>query len=226
MTNLAEEVTTAVLGVLKRGGDNYNIYVAVKAALAATPAVGGERIKEALNAFSDFINEPPQYEDKRMVRDYRHELARKWVPVFEAIQAAMATPAAPTAQPAAPLRGRECLAKTIYETEPHYEPGEYVDGFQVSPGGSLSWEQAKARDAEFGDDPLMGKITEFAYRCADAILSAAPSEQPAAGCGDPSCKDPDCTYGKGTNYLAQPAAPPFQPHENCNCLMCLAEKSR
>ena len=24
----------------------------------------------------------------------------------------------------------------------------------------------------------------------------------------------------------QPAADPFQPHENCNCLMCIAEKSR
>src|SRR5216684_2029461 len=51
-------------------------------------------LTEALSEFSDFINEPPQYEDKRMVRDYRHELARKWIPVFETIQAALAaTPA-------------------------------------------------------------------------------------------------------------------------------------
>lgn len=37
MTDLAENITKAVLDVLKRGGDNYNIYVAVKAALAAAP---------------------------------------------------------------------------------------------------------------------------------------------------------------------------------------------
>ena len=29
-------------------------------------------------AFEDFLNEPPQYEDQRMVRDYRHEAYRKW----------------------------------------------------------------------------------------------------------------------------------------------------
>lgn len=53
-----------------------------------------DELTKALTEFSDFINEPPQYEDKRMVRDYRHELAGKWIPVFEAIQAALAaTPA-------------------------------------------------------------------------------------------------------------------------------------
>jgi len=43
----------------------------------------------------------------------------------------------------------------------------------------------------------------------DAIESAtnilaSPPEQPSAECGDPNCKDPDYTYGKGTDYLAQP----------------------
>jgi hypothetical protein len=66
---------------------------------------------------------------------------------------------------------RERIARVIYEVEPHYESGEYIDGFQVSPGGNLSWEQAKDRDAEFGDDKLMNKITEFAYRCADAVAA-------------------------------------------------------
>lgn len=66
----------------------------------------------------------------------------------------------------------EKIAQIIYETDPFYEGGEYVDSFQVSPGGYLTWEQAKARDAEFGDDPRMGKITEFAYKAARAIAKA------------------------------------------------------
>jgi hypothetical protein len=66
---------------------------------------------------------------------------------------------------------REAIARAIYEVEPYFEAGETVDAFEVSPGGVLSWQEAKARDAEFGDDPLMGRITEFAYRCADAVLA-------------------------------------------------------
>lgn len=42
MTDLAENITKVVLDVLKRGGDNYNIYVAVKVALAASPLRGRE----------------------------------------------------------------------------------------------------------------------------------------------------------------------------------------
>ncbi len=42
-------------------------------------------IQKLLIEFSDFINEPPQYEDMRMVRDYRHEAARKWIPLYEMI---------------------------------------------------------------------------------------------------------------------------------------------
>ena|ERR1700733_994694 len=64
---------------------------------------------------------------------------------------------------------REETARKIYEVEPHSEAGEWVDGFQVTPGGNLTWQQAKDRDAEFGDDPRMGRITEYAYRCADAL---------------------------------------------------------
>jgi len=40
MNELAERVTKAVLDTLKRGGDHYNIYVTVKAALAASPLRG------------------------------------------------------------------------------------------------------------------------------------------------------------------------------------------
>ncbi len=88
----------------------------------------------------------------------------------------------------------ERIARTIYEIEPHYESGEHVDGFQVSPGGNLSWEQAKARDAEFGDDPIIGNITEFAYRCAAALAAT-----PAAG-GEqfhPGKCMPDCMMSDG-----------------------------
>jgi len=70
---------------------------------------------------------------------------------------------------------REAIAKAIYETEPFYEPGEYVDGFAVSPGGDLSWEQAKDRDAEFGDDSMFCKITDFAYRAADRVIGVVGS---------------------------------------------------
>ncbi len=62
------------------------------------------------------------------------------------------------------------VARAIYNLDPFYEPGEYVDGFMVSPGGSLSWEQALARDAEFGDDPRMGKVTEFASKAARTAI--------------------------------------------------------
>lgn len=65
---------------------------------------------------------------------------------------------------------RDRLAQIIYEVEPHYEGGEFVEGMQVSPGGALSWEQAKARDAEFSEAGMLS-ITDFAFKCADAIIS-------------------------------------------------------
>jgi hypothetical protein len=66
---------------------------------------------------------------------------------------------------------RDALAKIIYDAEPYYEPGEVIDGIhQASPGGTLSWEQAKKRDAEFSEIG-MGSITEFAFKCADAIIA-------------------------------------------------------
>lgn len=68
---------------------------------------------------------------------------------------------------------REAIAQVIYEVEPYYENGEFVDSFLVSPGGNLSWLDAKDRDAEFVGDSRMIPITKFAYRCADAILALA-----------------------------------------------------
>jgi hypothetical protein len=66
---------------------------------------------------------------------------------------------------------REELAKIVYELDPYFEPGERVDGFLVSPGGNLSWEQAKDRDAEFGGLKGFLSITEYSYKVADAVLA-------------------------------------------------------
>jgi hypothetical protein len=68
---------------------------------------------------------------------------------------------------------RERVAQAIYELDPYQESGEYVDGFAVSSGGTLSWEQALKRDAEFADvRGSLPPITKFAYDAADAALSA------------------------------------------------------
>jgi hypothetical protein len=66
---------------------------------------------------------------------------------------------------------REEIAQAVYELDPLYKSGEYVDGFQVSPGGELTWEQTKARDAEFGGLPGFISVTEYPYRVADKVTS-------------------------------------------------------
>lgn len=40
----------------------------------------------------------------------------------------------------------EMLARAIYEADPHYESGEFVDGLLISPGGYLSWNLARGRE--------------------------------------------------------------------------------
>jgi hypothetical protein len=85
--------------------------------------------------------------------------------------------------PAQRAPDRDAVAQAIYETEPFYEGGEYVDGFQVSPGGNLSWKQACDRDAEFADDKIMLPITKFAYDAADRVLAlsaftSTPAQRP------------------------------------------------
>lgn len=64
---------------------------------------------------------------------------------------------------------RERIAKRIYELNPCIEGGEYVDGFQVSPDGELSWDHAKSRDAEFSPE-YSAPITKDAYAAADIAL--------------------------------------------------------
>lgn len=87
----------------------------------------------------------------------------------------------------------EAAAKAIYVLDPFYEGGEYVDGFQVSPGGALTWEQACARDAEFSGDPVMLPITKFAKDAALAALAAADRLAPdtaAAELNEPDSPNP------------------------------------
>lgn len=40
-------------------------------------------LPKIIKDFDAFLNEPPQYENKRMVRDYRHAAYQKWQPVVE-----------------------------------------------------------------------------------------------------------------------------------------------
>jgi len=72
---------------------------------------------------------------------------------------------------------REEIARAAYEADPFYQDGETLEGFQVSPGGYLSWEQAKDWDAEFGDDPMFLPLTKTAYEIADRVLALPTTNQ-------------------------------------------------
>jgi len=81
----------------------------------------------------------------------------------------------------APAVSEADVGRVIYEVYPHYEPGEYVEGFSVSPGGYLSWDQACARDAEFGSDQGFTKITEAPIKTANKILALIQSAAQGGG---------------------------------------------
>lgn len=65
----------------------------------------------------------------------------------------------------------ERVARAIYEQEPHYECGEFVDGFPVSPGGHLTWDEIKDRAAEF---PKSGyfQLMDLTQKMARAAITA------------------------------------------------------
>ena len=70
------------------------------------------------------------------------------------------------------LPSEEEIARVLYDLDPYEESGEYVDGYLVSPGGALTWQQACAREAEFADGPiLMWPITKSAREAARAVLA-------------------------------------------------------
>lgn len=69
----------------------------------------------------------------------------------------------------------EAVARALYEADPHYEGGESIEGFQVTPGGDLSWEQFKDQCDEFGDDRLFhgwGDKLQGHYALARAVILA------------------------------------------------------
>jgi hypothetical protein len=69
---------------------------------------------------------------------------------------------------------REQIARLLYEIEPWRESGEYVEAFQVSPGGAVPWELAKRQRDEFaGSVDFAGpwSVVEDVYSTADAILA-------------------------------------------------------
>lgn len=83
--------------------DNFEALTAAELAEPApTARSGAVKVKELMCDFEDFINQPPQYEDQRMVRDYRHELYRKWEPLCRLILAAL--------EPAEPATDAEPVA--------------------------------------------------------------------------------------------------------------------
>lgn len=83
--------------------------------------------------------------------------------------------------PPPPVQGdgdlREKVAQLFYEAAPFHEPGDCLDGFQVSPGSDLTWRQALERDAEFGS--LLLSITAEAFTHADRVMALFPEPSPS-----------------------------------------------
>jgi hypothetical protein len=66
--------------------------------------------------FDQFLNEPPEYEDMRKVREYRHEAYAHWVKVVDAIREyGKACAALPAAQPS------DALLRELLEQRKEYE---------------------------------------------------------------------------------------------------------
>ncbi|MBR1122149.1 hypothetical protein JQ628_11540 [Bradyrhizobium lablabi] len=89
-----------------------------------------EPLKEQLVELFNFINEPPQYEDQRMVRDYRHELARKFLPFFDKLNAALSQQS--STEPRSAGRCDNSLAnaiKVIKAEECPFKDGPMADGW-------------------------------------------------------------------------------------------------
>ena len=64
----------------------------------------------------------------------------------------------------------ERVAQVLYEDDPFYESGEAVDGFQVSPGGYMSWGHAVSLANEFGGE-YAAALDEYRARARAAILA-------------------------------------------------------
>lgn len=51
------------------------------------PTTDHAALRAAAYKFDDFLNVPPEYEDMRMVRDYRHRAYAEWIPVIIGLKA-------------------------------------------------------------------------------------------------------------------------------------------
>lgn len=59
------------------------------------------------------------------------------------------------------------IAKIIYEAFPMEESGEYVDGFQVSPEGELTWKQL----LECDDQSAAASVRNGCLEAADRVIT-------------------------------------------------------
>lgn len=99
-------------------------------------------LRKMVGEFEDFINEPPQYEDLRMVRDYRHEAYRKWEPICRRVLillAERATLQARIAEAEGVIEPFAALSKTfegqviVEICEPHHgNPSPHIAPFPMS----------------------------------------------------------------------------------------------
>ena len=53
--------------------------------LMSPPPGQSPLMRESVLEFDAFLNEPPSYEDQRMVRDYRHQVYKRWAKIRDAI---------------------------------------------------------------------------------------------------------------------------------------------
>lgn len=115
------------------------------------------KLPQCIADFEQFLNEPPQYEDRKFVRDYRHEAYAKWRPILDYIKSQR--------QSAAQARN-VALGDAIKLIERHADPGRVIAELRAlkshdggSPGPSRDWciEAAKREgDLEVGVGPPRG----------------------------------------------------------------------
>lgn len=136
-------------------------------AIVARMTPGPWRVKETLNDRTVMAEE-----ELRIVTTSWHGRVRKHYPLkAESVaNAAGIVFASALARVIIDPETVEKLARQLYEADPIYDSGETVEGFQVTPGGNLTWEQFLDQSAEFEGDPLFhGWNDKLAAHRADAL---------------------------------------------------------
>ena len=72
-------------------------------------------LRKMLGEFEDYIDQPPSYEDQRMVRDYRHELYRKWQPLCRSILSLLASSPDAVREALGPARDWDAKIAELYD---------------------------------------------------------------------------------------------------------------